>query len=245
MTGVGGPHHRAALAGGAFVAAGCVLAACGGSPSPPRAAARTTTSSVATTTTSAAPSTTVTGLRVAVPNVIGLKLSPARSTLRGAGFATVPLNPACNMGTLVSQSVVASLSVPGRPPDVKLGAVPLAPGTELPKGASVGITWSGCYPDGSPVPLVTGRTFHRATKLFHLAGLDWACFSVGATATTTTTAAGTTTSSTGGTATSTGASATTTTAAPHAPRVLSQATPAGTVVRAGSVIDFDMHHCPQ
>ena len=157
---------------------------------------------------------------------------------------TVPFNPACNMGTPISQSVVTSLSVPGRPPDVKLGAVPLAPGTELPTGARVGITWTGCYPGGSPVPLVTGSTFHRATKLFHLAGLDWACFSVGAAATTTTSTSAPTSSSTGATATSAPASSTSTTAAPHGPRVLSQATP-GTVVRAGSVIDFDMHHCPQ
>jgi beta-lactam-binding protein with PASTA domain len=185
-----------------------------------------------------------------VPNVVGLKISAARAALRGAGFVTVPFNPACNLGTPVSQSVVASLSVPGRPPDVKVGAVPLAPGSELPKGAQVGITWSGCYPDGSPVPLVTGRTFARATKLLHLAGLDWACFSVGASPTTTTTTT-TTASSTGdtspstSTSTSTSPTAVTTTTVPRAPRVLSQATPAGTVVRAGSVIDFDMHHCPQ
>lgn len=222
-----------------------MLASCGGSPASPHAAARTTTSSVATTTTSVAPSTTVTRPMVTVPNVVGLKISAARAALRGVGFVTVPFNPACNKGTPISQSVVASLSVPGRPPDVKVGAVPLAPGTELPNGARVGITWSGCFPKGSPVPLVTGRTFTQATQLLRLAGLDWACFSVGAAPTTTTTTSAPTTSSTGGAATSTTASTTTTTTAPHHPRVLSQATPAGTVVHAGSVIDFDMHHCPQ
>jgi hypothetical protein len=217
-----------------------VLASCGGSPAaPPHPAAPTTTTSAATTTTSVPASTTVTRPTVAVPNVVGLKISAARVALHGAGFATVPFNPACTKGTLISQSVVASLSVPGGPPDVKVGAVPLAPGTELPKGASVGITWSGCFPEGSPVPLVVGRSFVGATKLLHLAGLHWACFSVGAASATTTT------TSTGGTTTSTTASATTTTPVPRAPRVLSQATPPGTVVRAGSVIDFDMHHCPQ
>lgn len=244
MTGVGGPHHRTVLAGSAFVAAGCVLASCGGSPATPHAAPRTTTSRVATTTTTLAPPTTAAGLKVAVPNVIGLKIAAARSTLHQAGFATVPFNPACSKGTLASESVVASLSVPGRPPDVKVGAVPLAPGTELPPGAQIGVTWSGCFPDGSPVPLVIGRTFAGATRQLHLAGLDWACFSVGATATTTSTSSAAT-SSTGDTSTTTTASTTTTTTAAPRARVLSQATPAGTVVRAHTVINFDMHHCPQ
>lgn len=237
-----------------MVAAGCVLASCGGTPAP-HAAARTTTSSTTTTTTSVAPTTAVSAPQVVVPNVIGLKPSAARTALRGAGFTTVPLNAACSKGTLVSQSVVVSLSVPGRPPNVTVGAVPLAPGTPLTRGARVGITWSGCYPEGSTVPLVTGTKFGQAVRLLHAAGLEWACFSIAPPKTTTTTSAAattsttrpaTTTSSTATTSTTT--TTTTTTAATAAvakPVVLSQGIPAGTVVRAGSVITFDMHHCPQ
>ena len=155
--------------------------------------------------------------------------------MRGVGFTIDRLNVPCTRGTLASESVVASLSLPGRPPDVSVGAVPLAPGTPLAKGAPVAITWSGCYPEGSPVPLVTGRKFARAVQLLHSAGLEWACFSTRPPRTTTTTSAATT-STTGTTTTST---------AVATARVLSQGTPAGTVVRAGTVIGFDMRHCPQ
>jgi len=87
---------------------------------------------------------------------------------------------------LPSQSVAASLSIPGRPPNVNVGARPLLPGTLLPKGAGVGITWSGCYPAGTTVPFVTGHTFAGAVHLLHLAALNWACYSVGESPTTTT-----------------------------------------------------------
>ncbi len=242
-----GRSHRPEIAGSALVAAACVLAACGNSPAP-RAVARTSTSTTATTTTTTPPPTTAGTPGVAVPDVLGMKLALARSSLRAAGFATVPFNAACNKGTLASQSVVASLSVPGKPPDVRVGALPLVPGTTLPKGAPVGITWSGCYPSGTQVPLVTGQTFAGAVQLLHLAGLKWACFSVG---TRTTTSTKPTTSSSGGPTTSTTAPTTTTTTAPTTtttkpPRtVLSQGTAAGTTVHAGTVVDFVMHHCPQ
>jgi hypothetical protein len=167
-----------------------------------------------------------------------MKIALARYSLRAADLVTVPFDAACNMGTLASQSVVASLSVPGKPPDVRVGALPLVPGTTLPKGTQVGITWSGCYPNGTQVPLITGQTFAGAVHLLHLAGLKWACFSV---ATTITTHPPTkpTTSSTGGPTTST-------TTQPRPPRtVLRQGTPAGTTVPARSVVHLVMHHCPQ
>jgi beta-lactam-binding protein with PASTA domain len=251
-----GRRHRPEIAGTALVAAACFLAACGNSPAP-RAAARTSTTTT-TTTTTAPPPTTPVGQSVAVPDVLGMKIALARFYLRAAGFATVPLNAACNKGTLVSQSVVASLSVPGKPPDVRVGALPLVPGTTLTKGARVGITWSDCYPNGTAVPLVTGQTFARAVHLLHLAGLNWACFSVGSTTTTThphatttrpsttTTPSGPTTASTGAPATSTSAPPPTSTSPPKPPQtVLSQGTHAGTTVHAGSVVDLVMQHCPQ
>ena len=151
-----GPRHRLVLAGCALLGAACVLASCGNSPAPH--AAPTTTTSTTTTTTTPPPTTTVPA-GVGVPNVVGMKFDLARFYLKTAGFATVPLNAPCNKGTLPSQSVVASLSIPGKPPNVTVGAQPLVPGTPLPKGARVGITWSGCYPAGTTVPLVTGHTF--------------------------------------------------------------------------------------
>jgi beta-lactam-binding protein with PASTA domain len=234
-----GLRHRAVLASCGVLAAACALAACGNSPAPraaPTTSSSTTTSSTTTTTTTTLPPS------VAVPNVVGMKIDLARFYLWTAGFVTVPLTPPCNKGTPISQSVVASLSVPGRPPDVTVGAQTLVAGTLLDKGALVGITWSGCYPAGTEVPQVVGHTFANAVRLLHLAGLNWACFSVGGPTTTTTTrSARTTTSST-----------TTTTPAPQAvataaaqPVVITQGTKDGTLVQAGTVVDILMHHCPQ
>ncbi|HWD54301.1 MAG TPA: hypothetical protein VG346_04225 [Acidimicrobiales bacterium] len=259
-------RHRPEFAGFALVAAAGVLAACGNPPSP-RVVAATTTST--TTTTTAPPPTSAIEQGVAIPDVLGMKILPARFYLRAAGFATVPLNGACDKGSVASQSVVASLSVPGKPPDVRVGALPLVPGASLPKGARVGITWSDCYPNGSQVPPVTGQTFARAVHLLHAAGLNWACYSVGpattttrpratttrpTTTTTATKATKPTTSSTGGptsstsvpTTTTTTTTTTTVTSSPK-PRetVLSQGTRAGTAVHAGAVVDLVMHHCPQ
>jgi hypothetical protein len=243
-----GPGHRPVLIGCTFLAAACVLASCSGAPTP-RAAQKTTTTSSTTTTT--APPTTTLPPDVGVPNVVGMKVDLARFYLRTAGFSTVPLNPPCNRGTLPSQSVVASLSIPGRPPNVTVGAQPLAPGTLLPKGTWVGITWSGCYPSGTAVPLVTEHSFGVAVHLLHLAGLNWACYSVGSPTTTTrpattTTARPVTTSTASPTSsptTTTAPRATTTTTTPNT--VLSQGTKAGTVVPAGVVVALVMHHCPQ
>jgi hypothetical protein len=246
------PRHRPLLVGcgGAFAAA-CVLAACGTSPDHPAAAPTTTTSSTTTTTTAAPTTTTTLPAGVGVPNVVGMKIDLARFYLRTAGFTTVALNVPCNKGTMPSQSVVASLSVPGKPPDMTVGAQPLAPGTLLPKASRVGITWSGCYPTGTTVPLVTGHTFFSAVHLLHAAGLAWACYAVGD-PTTTTTHPRTTRTLPVTTGTADPRSATTTTVPPatetaaHAPTtVLTQGTKAGTVVPAGAVVALVMHHCPQ
>ena len=244
-----GPVVRPVLAGCTVLAAACVLASCANS-SAPRATPPTTTSS--TTTTTSPPTTLPSG--VGVPNVVGMKIDLARFYLRTAGFATVPLNAPCNKHTLPSQSVVASLSIPGRPPNVTVGAQPLVPGTLLPKGSRVGITWTDCFPAGTTVPPVTAHTFAGAVHLLHLAGLAWACYSVGEPATTTTTTPRTTTTTTRPATTSTaGPTTTTTTTAPlattttaaRAATVLSQGTNAGTVVPAGTAVILFMHHCPQ
>jgi hypothetical protein len=243
-----GPVLRPVLAGCTVLVAACVLASCANSSSP-RAAPTTTTSSTTTTTTSQ-PTTLPSG--VGVPNVVGMKIDLARFYLRTAGFATVPLNAPCNKHTLPSQSVVASLSIPGRPPNVTVGAQPLVPGTLLPKGSRVGITWTDCFPAGTTVPPVTGRTFAGAVHLLHLAGLAWACYSVGE-PTTTTTPRTTTTTTRPATTSTAGPTTTTTTTAPPAATttaalaatVLSQGTNAGTVVPAGTAVILVMHHCPQ
>jgi hypothetical protein len=190
---------------------------------------------------------------VGIPDVVGMKINLARFYLKTAGFATVSLNAPCSKGTLPSQSVVASLSVPGRPPDVTVGAQPLVPGTLLAKGARVGIAWSGCYPAGTAVPSVTGHAFAGAVHLLHLAGLNWACYSVGGPTTTTTTTHPTTTTTTRPVTTSTAGPTTSTTTAPTAATtaaarsttVLSQGTKPGTIVQAGVVVALVMRQCPQ
>lgn len=231
----------------------------------------TTTTTRPTTTTTTSTSTTMVTRGVAVPNVIGLKIMAARFYLRLAGFFTVPLTMPCNKGTLTSQSIVASLSIPGGPPSYSVGAVPLLPGSFRPKGSFVGITWSGCYPDGAVVPKVAGLTFGAAVNLVHVAGLTWACYSSATTTTTTVRPSTTTTvparSSTTtrppGTTSSTSVRSTTTTkpAAPagtpsvshaatttsiKAPQtVLSQAPSPGTVLTPGAPVSVIMSACPQ
>lgn len=240
---------RPALAGCALFAVAWALAACS-SPPAPRATPTTTTFSTSTTTTTTTSPTTTSPTTtsppttlpqgVGVPDVLGMKIDLAHFYLQVAGFAVVPLNAPCDKGTLPSQSVVASLSVPGRPPTVTVGAQPLLPGTLLQKGSRVGVTWSGCYPAGTTVPLVTGHTFASAVHLLHLAALNWACYSVGSNPTTTTAPP----APTGPTSSTTAPPPTTTTTTPRQ-RVISQGTKAGTTAQAGAVVTLFMHHCPQ
>ena len=163
-----------------------LLAACGSSPGQARKAASgkkpTTTTSVTLPASSTTTSSTTPG--VVVPNVIGMKINAARFFLRTAGFYSVALNTPCNKGNLMSQSIVASLSVPGSPPHRDVGATPLSAGSALPKGSLVGISWSGCYPDGTVVPAITGLTFVGAAHQLQLMSLKWACYSTGSTTTT-------------------------------------------------------------
>jgi len=162
-----------------------------------------------------------------VPNVIGLKIAAARAALHAVGLPSVGLNVPCTKGTLVSQSVVASLSIAGHQPNPAVGATPVSPGATVPPGTRVGITWSGCYGDRSTVPAVVGLTFGAARHALHVVGLMWACYSVGKATTTTT------------------APAVTTTTAKVPQRVLSQDPAAGTVLRPGAVVRITMHFCPQ
>lgn len=239
------PLQRAAL--GVFVTLIllCSLDACSSSP----VGSHRTTSKKTSTTTSmtfaavaTSTSTTMAPSGVAIPNVIGMKITPAHFYLRAAGFFAVPLNAPCNRGGLNGQSVVASLSIPGNPPAVSAGAVPLVPGTPRPKGSKVGITWSGCFPGGSVVPQVTGLAFLAAAKLLRTAGLTWSCYSEGPATTTT---ASVTTSSTSKPPTSATPRSTTTTTHPPPATVLSQSAPAGTVLAAGTPVKLAMHHCLQ
>lgn len=255
--GRGDRRLRLGAAIAAPLVAACALASCGSSASPARrASSRSTTSSSTTTTTTTTLPVTSTTLRstpgVAVPDVIGLKITPARFFLRVAGFFTVPFNVPCNKGTITSQSVVAALSIPGKAPQLSAGAVPLLPGTVRPMGSFVGITWSGCYPNGSIVPNITGLTFWVAVKLVHVAGLTWACHSVGPTTTThptTTIAPPSTTSSTSTTTTSThvtsSVSHTLRSTTPKPPQTVLGQTPApGTVLMPGTSVAMTMDVCP-
>ncbi len=228
---------RLSATGAVVLLAACALSSCSSSPTARQKAA---VKSILTTTTTAAPVTSSTSASattrpgVAVPNVIGLKIAAARAELHAAGLASVSLNLPCNKGTLTSQSVVSSLSIPGKPPNVSLGAVPLMPGATVPPGTRVGITWSGCYGNGSAVPDVIGLTFSAARHALHAVGLTWACFSVGKPTTTTTTTSSSTTSA---------AATTTSTRAPQS--VLSQDPAVGTVLKPGATLNITMYACPQ
>jgi beta-lactam-binding protein with PASTA domain len=222
--------------------AGCTLAACSHSPAKEQknAVRKTTTTSTSTSTTTTttttttappAPSTTTTS-GVAVPNVIGAKIAAARSALRAVTLVPVSLNAQCNKGTLTSQSVVSSLSIPGKGPNPTVGAVPLNPGTAVAPGTHVGITWSGCFGDSSTVPAVVGLTLPGARQALHAAGLTWACYSVGRPTTTT---EASTTPPTGDT--------TTTVRAPST--VLTQDPAASSAVHPGTTVSLTMYRCPQ
>ncbi len=239
---------RLAATGAAGVLASYLLASCGNSPTAGHKAASnstldTTAKTTTTTTTTTVPptsstvATTTTAPGIPVPNVIGLKIAAAHSALRGVGLHSVELNVPCNRGTLASQSVVASLSIAGEPPNASVGAVPVSPGADVPSGTRIGITWSGCYGTETIVPVVVGLTYSAGRHALTSAGLTWACFSVGAPATTTTT---TTT-----TDTTAGAAVTTTTVKHHPQTVLSQNPPPGIVLKPGATVSFTMPTCPQ
>jgi len=226
-----GARGRLSAAGVVALLAVSALSSCGSSPSAKQKAA---VKSILTTTTTAAPTTptpTTTRLGVTVPNVVGLKIAAARVELHAAGLPTVSLNRPCNKGTLASQSVVSSLSIPGKPPNPSVGALPLHPGAAVPPGTRVGITWSGCYGNGSAVPAVVDLTFAAARHALHAVGLTWACYTVGKPTTTT--------------SVSTTSAAVTTTTAKAPQTVLSQDPAAGTVLMPGAPVKITMHICPQ
>jgi hypothetical protein len=217
-----------------ILAVGLGVAACGSSSTPEAdqddstpIAPITDPTVPAVTAPTTVPPTTAPG--VPVPNVIGMKPAAARLALYDKGFSLLSFNTPCNKGTAVSESVVASLSVPARGRDPRVGATPLSPGTPRPARSRVAVTWSDCYPGGAVVPTVTGLTFAKAVHTLHLAGLKWACFSSPPPAPTA----------------DPGSSTTSVAAAPHSPLVLSQGAAPGTVLKAHTVIDISMRHCPQ
>lgn len=195
----------------------CALAACG-SPPGPNAAPSGTSATTPPSSSTLVPATTTSGPGVVVPNVIGFRIAAAHAALRAVGLRWVGLDVPCRKGTLASRSVVASLSLPGKPPDVRAGAQPLDPGATVPPGTRVALTWSACFGNGSTVPVLVGASFAVARHALHAAGLTWACYSLGPTATTT---------------------------ADQPPTVLGQDPGVGTVVRPGTTVVITMHECPQ
>jgi beta-lactam-binding protein with PASTA domain len=227
----------------------CLLASCGSGPT---AAQRKAVRDILTTTTTkpppttAAPSSTTTSQPgVAIPNVIGLKIAAARAALRAAGFTSVNLNTPCNKGTLASQSVVVSLAIPGKAPNVTVGAVPLAPGVTVAPRTRLGITWSGCVAGTPEVPAVVGLSFAAARQALHGVGLTWACFSVGKPATTTTTHAHKDASTSVPSTTTTTTPPVTATTVKVVQTVLTQSPAPHTVLQPGATVTLTMHHCPQ
>jgi beta-lactam-binding protein with PASTA domain len=173
-----------------------------------------------------------------VPNVIGVRFTAARATLRAAALLPLSLNAPCRKRQPASQSVVSSLSLPGKAPDRRVDAVPLNPGTVVPLGSRIGINWSGCYGDASDVPAVVGLTMGAARHAIHAVGLTWACYSVGH-------AAATTTSSDVSTNTTAAVTATVAKTADVKQTVLTQNPAAHSVVRPGTTVSLTMRHCPQ
>jgi hypothetical protein len=213
---------------GALLALGLSTAACssGGptrSTSAKKHATTTTTTTTTTppTTTAPAPTTTSTSqpkgpVLIAVPNVIGLKIAPARAALKAADLRPVALNTPCNRGTTASQSVVDSLALPGAAPNFAVGARPLSPGSDVPKRTRIGIQWSGCFGGGTTVPNVVGLKFVAARQAILHAGLVWTCQDQGSPTTT----------------------------IPHSTTVLSQSPAPGTREVAGAKVAFVMVKCP-
>ena len=243
------PWGRLVASGAVGVLAACAISSCGSSPAARKTPASKSTGTSTTTTTTFPPTstsaaTTTTAPGITVPAVIGLKIAAASAALRAAGLPPVGLNAACNRGTLASQSVVTSLSVAGKAPDPRVGAVPLNPGATVPPGTRVGVTWSGCYGNGSPVPAIVGLTYALALHALRAIGLAWACYSVGR-PTTTTTRPTTTTTTISSTSTSTTAPAVTTTTVKSPETVLTQNPVPGTVLKPGSIVSFTMQACPQ
>jgi beta-lactam-binding protein with PASTA domain len=169
------------------------------------------------------PSTTSTTSGVAVPNIIGMQPNAARFYLRTAGFVPFPLNRSCLTRNADAQSIVESLEIPGHPAHGTVAAIPsspLAPGTVLRTGSFVGITWSGCWPNGTTVPTVTGLAFGAAVKSLYAAGLKYSCTAAPPPASTTTTARG-------------------------LPTVTTQSPAAGTKTTAGTPVAITMRKCPR
>ena len=135
--------------------------------------------------------------------------------LKSVNLRIVGLNPACNKGTLASQSVVDSLSLAGPAPNYALGARPLAAGTYVPARTLVAIAWSGCFGGGTAVPDVVGLTFGAARRDIVRAGLTWSCQEQSATTT-----------------------------VPHSTTVVSQNPAPGTAEAAGALVTFVMARCP-
>jgi hypothetical protein len=236
---MGAVHRRTVRVtlGAGMIAVTCALSSCGDSSAPHRPAAHhATTTSSTTTTTGPVPVPSVpttTRPLVAVPNVIGLRIGAARIALRGADLGSISVNTACNEGTLASQSVVVSMVLPGSPAP-RLGATPILPGAMVPRGSTIGLTWSGCYGTGAVVPDVVGQPFAAARRTLEKAGLAWACYSLVKPRTPSTSTASTSTAST----------STTTTVAP-AGIVLRQLPVPGGVQHPGAIVSLTMVRCPQ
>ncbi len=229
--------------GAVVLSVGCLMGACGTTPSssdadddtPLAIAPMGPTTLPSTVPPPTRPSKAATA-GVLVPNVIGVKVAPARTALEDLGFVVLSFNIPCRRASPASQSVLASMEVPGKGTDVKTGATPLLPGTSLPAHSSIAVTWSECYPNGTVVPSIVGLTFAKAVRQLHQAGLAWSCFSSPKDA---------------GTVATTPDPATTTTAAltalsAHGGNVVqSQGSPAGTVLKAHTPVPIVMHHCPR
>jgi PASTA domain-containing protein len=217
-----------AIIAGMCLALGVVLAACSspapkaqsGAPAGHKSRPTTTTSSTTSTTTSTVPlpppttTTTTTIPLTSVPNVIGLKVEPARAGIKAAGLKRVAYNAVCDATTVKKQSVAIGLFLPGPFHNVTEGAKPLTPGDRIPKGSTVAIEWSGCYGGGTIVPDVLGLKFDAAKSAITGNGLTWTCQS-------------------GGTSTT-----------PDDKNVLSENPPHGTHVDAGTTVAFVMVSCP-
>ena len=135
--------------------------------------------------------------------------------------------------------MVASLAIPGKPPDPRVGAVPLSPGRTVAHRTRIGITWSGCYgTDRLRSPHVVGLTFPAARRATPCRGARLGLLLGRRRGTTTTTHHGASTTG----STSAGAVTTTT------KRAADGADPgpvAGSVLQPGATVTITMHHCPQ
>jgi beta-lactam-binding protein with PASTA domain len=134
--------------------------------SPPAGAPAVSTTTITFTTTS---TTEATVPQVVMPQLIGLHQRDLKAAA-GGNFRYHSMNAECSNGTVPSESVVAAVQL-------YQPAGPATSGQMIPKGSVIGLTWSGCWPNGTTVPSELGQPWNSGNEAVRMAGLKVNCVS--------------------------------------------------------------------